>query len=821
MNITKTKNSYLLISLFGVLSMTLSGVVMAVGEGSYGQYSSSRGGEGSFTAAGANGDIGAAGEGGGGGGGGITGGAGGAGGGGISGIPGSGGAGGAIAGADGSPGTDGTPGTDSGGGGGGGGAAGLTVSSDYTNSSSTTGGKGGAGGAGGGNGILGGFGGGGGGGGNGIIVNGSVVLTNTGTITGGNGGAGGSSYGVAANDGSPGSGLVLLNDASVINHGTISSSAVSITVDSSSNASSITNSGTGIISSPNKAIYNFGTNTIISNSGLIAGESYVIHNFGFATITSISNYGTISANYNFAIFNEHTITNFTNFADGRISTQSAAISNNDTINTFINHGEITSLSGWTAIQNNNSKTIGTLTNTGTISAPSGFGIYNAPFSPGDDNNPEMAEAIISTLNNLQGSVNAAGALTYSGQLPINYNIIINSPTLYGQLAVTNGSGPTNFGVYAGSSIIAGRAYAGVLSGIGLNSSYSTGYLTAFTGAYGRFNWTLAPQLTCTDNCIFDLTFVTAGPPPEDTQDSLNKSALELRGAYVLQSAAINYNLNNDCNLFDKHGICTSVTGSQTYVGGGLGNDRTNGTLTVAYRVNDKIRIGGYLDQTLNIRNSSNVHLSNGSPAFGAFAVWNANADGLGLQVRASAGYADRDMTVTRQVIGFSEPGTGKTGLDTFGAALVGSYAMAMNNNITLSPYAGIRYTKINADAYTETGSDSVTAPLTYSALTQKLTTAMLGTKVSKSLGERTVAYGSIGLEQDLNHNDGTYVATGLDGLTPIAFNGNANRTSATASVGAYYNIGERQRIAANLVWSEQSFTSINATSLMATYTHGF
>jgi hypothetical protein len=314
---------------------------------------------------------------------------------------------------------------------------------------------------------------------------------------------------------------------------------------------------------------------------------------------------------------------------------------------------------------------------------------------------------------------------------------------------------------------------------------------------------------------------TLGPPLAETQASLAATAQELRGAYVLQSAAINNNLSNDCSLFDKHGICTSVTGSQTYVSGGLGNDRTNGALTVAYRVNDKIRIGGYLDQTLHTGNSAGVNLTNGSPAFGAFAVWNANADGLGLQVRASAGYADKDMTVTRQVIGTSEAGTGKTGLNSFGAAVVGSYAFAIKNNITLSPYAGIRYTKINADAYTETGSDSVITPLTYSALTQQLTSAMLGSKVSQQLGQRTMAFASIGLEQDLNHNDGTYSATGLDGITPIAFNGNTNRTRATASVGSYYNIGERQRIAANLVWSEHAFTSINSTSLMVTYTAGF
>ena len=307
----------------------------------------------------------------------------------------------------------------------------------------------------------------------------------------------------------------------------------------------------------------------------------------------------------------------------------------------------------------------------------------------------------------------------------------------------------------------------------------------------------------------------------DTQASLAQSAMALRGIYDLQSISLNNNLNNDCTLFDKHGICTSLSGTQTNQSGGAGSDATNGTLTIAYRVSNYMRIGAYLDQTLNVNSATGVHLNNGSPAFGGFGVWNENVDGYGAQVRVAAGYSDKDMTVTRQVIDTSEAGTGKTNLTSYGASIVGSYAMWMPGDITFSPYAGLRYTKVKAGGYTEATSDSVTTPLTYSALSQNVTTALVGAKWTTHITDNAIAYASLGIEQDLKSNGGTYTATGLDGVTPIAFNSSTNRTRRTASVGSYYNLGHRQRVGANIAWSEQPFTSNSSTSLMVTYTASF
>ena len=298
--------------------------------------------------------------------------------------------------------------------------------------------------------------------------------------------------------------------------------------------------------------------------------------------------------------------------------------------------------------------------------------------------------------------------------------------------------------------------------------------------------------------------------------------MALRNAYALQSISMNNNLNLDCTLFDAHGICASVSGTRTNLTSTDSNS-ASGILTVAYRINNKFRVGAYLDQTASINTAAGVHLNNSSPAFGAFGVWNANANGLGTQIRVAAGYADRDITVTRQIFGSSEAGTGKTNLISQGASIVGSYAMEMPGDFVFSPYAGVRYTKFSSDGYTEDASSSVTSPLSYSSLTQNTTTAIAGAKWTKHTSDKVVISADLGLEQDLNNNSATYTATSVNisGLVPIALNPNINRTRPAASIGGYYNINSKQRIGASMAWSEQAFSSNNATSLMVTYTAGF
>jgi autotransporter-associated beta strand protein len=123
-----------------------------------------------------------------------------------------------------------------------------------------------------------------------------------------------------------------------------------------------------------------------------------------------------------------------------------------------------------------------ISNSGTIKTPVGFhGINNA--------------ATINKVVNAQGAGNVAGPLTYTGNLPGRYEIIVKSPTDYGILAVGPVSGPMAFGIYNGdiegiaSSILTATTYTSVLQGFADLTNIS-----GLTGTFAdSFNYSIIQQ----------------------------------------------------------------------------------------------------------------------------------------------------------------------------------------------------------------------------------------------------------------------------------------------------------------------------------------
>ena len=432
-----------------------------------------------------------------------------------------------------------------------------------------------------------------------------------------------------------------------------------------------------------------------------------------------------------------------------------------------------------------------------------------------------------TLINRQGGNDA---LTLAGQRPTNYSIIVNSNADYGKIifkdwihnygSINNPTvtGNMTFGIYAGgidgvaASSVTKGTYTSVLTGINANNIVST------TGTYSGFMWTLALQDE--SSAIWDL--IISGASTADTQSSLATQARRLRSAFNSSVASSNFsNMNTyDCNLFDKNNMCMSAGGRYTSIDNPSSNNSA-AVVVLGYKVSSNIRIGGFLDQSVNNNTPSGINISNKNPMMGAFAVWNQNADGLGYQIKIANAYQDKDVTTTRDVIGTSEAGTGKTNLNTQSYVGELSYAFNYQDSTIVRPFFAVRYTNIKQDAYTEDLTASVTAPLTYAKIGDRSTTALMGVKLNHALTPRTNLTASLGIEQDIHHKTDQITASGIADLTSENFNNNIKRTRPVASAGAYYAVTKTQRLSGDVYYQQLPFQSTGSATAYVNYIIGF
>ena len=617
------------------------------------------------------------------------------------------------------------------------------------------------------------------------------------SVTGGNGGTIISAFdtsggaGVYASTSGSGDNSIINNGHITGGNGTYGGNGVQ-----GSNRLILTNSGSiagGLFSKYKRltgsdgVVFAGGTDNIINNSGSITGKNGIKNQSGSGT-TITNTGGTITGTVDAGIW-----------------------SYGGTIDLINNTGTITGATY--GINNNNMITIVLINNTGTITGAS-YGINND------------SGGTIETFYNNQGNAgNISVPLTFNGILPHNYGVILGSDaSTYGQLTVTNARnwdkdlGLTNFSIHSGS--VKSTIYPAVISGVSaslLNSS-------TLTGNYSGYSYSLVEEIGTTD--IWDLLFptyvpVASGPNAPDTQESLHNSAQRLRSTFNASAVSTNFaNMNAyDCNLFDTKGMCISAGGRYATVDNPNSNS-TSAVVVVGYKATPNIRIGGFLDQNVSNNTPTGIKVSNKNPLMGIFAVWNQNADGLGVQVKVANAYQDKDVNTTRDVIGTSEAGTGATNLNTQSYVGELSYAFRTNQDkTTLRPYLALRQTTIKQDAYTETG---VSTPLAYAALKDRSTTALVGLKLNHALTPKATLTASFGIEHDLEHSVDQYSATSsnISGLTPENFNDSIKHTRLVASAGAYYAVSKTQRISGDVFYQQLPFQSTGSTTAYFSYMIG-
>jgi len=427
-----------------------------------------------------------------------------------------------------------------------------------------------------------------------------------------------------------------------------------------------------------------------------------------------------------------------------------------------------------------------------------------------------------------GSIATSSGVTNNGTFNVtgktgNVSVANYTQSSTGNLAMNFSPSNTQKLVVSGTASLAGGLNLAASSGTYQSGKYALLSASGVTGTFGSLSTNLSSYTTLGYALAYDASnvYLLFTPNTANTQQSLVNTASALQGTYTLQNAVLANSFSYDCTEFGINNICLSVGGRNTAVQAANGLNNTSGLLIAAYRPHPHYRMGAYADQNLSVSNpGGTINLGNNTPLIGVFGAWNQNLDGTGTEIKVSAAYGQKNATVTRAVVGTSEPGSGSSQLNSQGAQVTAKYGFAVLPQVIVSPYIGIRYTQNNMGGYTEATSSTVTAPLTYSALNTNATTALAGLGASYKLTPVVTTFASAGVETDTNTANGTYSATGITGLTPINFNANPVKTRPTATVGAYYDIAKNQRLGITGIYRQEPYQAVSTTTVMATYMIG-
>jgi len=574
-----------------------------------------------------------------------------------------------------------------------------------------------------------------------------------------NSGAGVNGKLIIANTGTAGSGYVKLSGTNTYSGGTEVQAGANLSIGSASNI------GTGTLalvgSSTVPAVLTTTADMTISNPITVAGDP--AFNVSSGTTTTVSS----------------PITDGSSSGDVVVTgggTLALTAVNTYTGSTTVDSGSTLALSGNGSIA--------------TSSSVSNNGTFNITGKSGN----------VSVLSYTQGS---------SGTLVMNY-----APGSTQQLSVNGAASLAGaLSLSAGSGSYKSGKYTLLTAGSGISGSFSS--LSSNLSSYTSLNYGLSYD----SNDVY-LTFA---PSTADTQQSLVNTAQSLQGTYTLQNSVLANSFSYDCNVFGANDICVSAGGRNTTVQAANGLNNNSALLIAAYRAMPNVRIGAYADQNLSVSNpGGTVNLGNNTPLLGLFGAWNERLDGLGAEVKVSAAYGQKNTTVTRSVVGTSEPGTGSSQLNSQGAQVTAKYGFAVMPEVIVSPYLGMRYTQNNMGGYTEGTSATVTAPLTYNALNTNATTALAGVGASYKVTPVVTTFASAGVETDTNTANGSYYGSNssIPGLTPVNFNPNPVKTRPTATLGAYYEIEKNQRLGVTGIYRQEPFQAVSTTTVMATYIVG-
>jgi autotransporter-associated beta strand protein len=367
---------------------------------------------------------------------------------------------------------------------------------------------------------------------------------------------------------------------------------------------------------------------------------------------------------------------------------------------------------------------------------------------------------------------------------------------------------------------------GLTSGIYTPTKYTLLTSSGLSGSFSSFSYT-NPYSTLGYFLTYDANnvYLTLGPDAAATLASIKSSANLLNAKFTNQAATQFSGLNYDCNFFGTRDFCISTGGRSTSImdsGAGASQNTLGALLIGAYRINQTMRAGGWLDQNISEK-SSNIQLSNKNPMVGLFGVYAPSGNQTGFQLSASASYAKNSISITRQQFSNTEPGSGETNFDSMAAQVKIGYGLnGLIGGALITPYIGPRYHNAKIDPFTEQSSASVQVPVSYGQYKQKAATMIVGVKGESRFNQTFTGMVDVGVESDVASNNPTLTGYsqiyGGGNLTSQSNNLKSKSTRPFASAGVYMEIDKTQRIGLTSYYRQGFYSPASSITAWLTYT---
>jgi len=294
-----------------------------------------------------------------------------------------------------------------------------------------------------------------------------------------------------------------------------------------------------------------------------------------------------------------------------------------------------------------------------------------------------------------------------------------------------------------------------------------------------------------------------------TQQGINAVKNDSQIINSIVSSRVTGALNNSCN--GEYG-CVSIS---------FGNDRSDignlksGSINLS-KTTDSSNFGVSFDKSFTSSSTETVFYKPNNPLIGGFIGWNNNNFNITVSYAAGSG----NYIITRPLQNNSEAGYGQTKVASSAYQSKMSYTIPFSTSLFLTPYTGVRYTKLSVNGYTES---RAIFPLTVNPYNQKSIDLLAGVAISKGLTDSISVNTSIGLSKNLKTNSGS-----INGQSDISnlntFNSSFTKVKSVTfgtSAGINYQINPKHLISLNAGFEQKSLINPKVSSIGITYTYGF